>query len=118
MRTECALDSSTVGDLLHHVPRDDVATREFLFVGLKFDHEALEVAIEQVSSVATAALGHEDAARRETRRVELDGFHVSQRYAGAQRDGGSGSFVDGCIGGVLTVDAAVAPGRDDGCVCH
>ena len=84
------------------------------FSGSAFDHEALEVLVEQVAAVTAATFRHENAAGRQGRRMELHGLHVAERNdAGIERDGRARAFIDRRVARVLAVDAAVATGRDD-----
>ena len=80
-----AVDATTGLDLGRLRARDDVARRELERVRRVARHEALAVAVDEEAALAAAALGDEDAARIERRRVELHELHVLERKPGVQR---------------------------------
>ncbi len=74
-------------DLLGFGPRNHIPRRELHELGRVVSHEALAPVVPQVAALATTRLGHEDAARDESGRVELEELHVLQGQAGAPRHG-------------------------------
>ena len=80
-----AVDAATRLDLGRLGARDDVARGELERVRGVALHEALAVLVDQVATLAAAALGDQDPARVHRRRVELHELDVLQRQALAQR---------------------------------
>ena len=64
---EPGLHAFALGDVLFHPARDDVARRELLFLRLVVGHEAMAVDVLQQAAVAAAALGDQDAGRKDAR---------------------------------------------------
>ena len=78
--------AATLGHLLHHAARNDVARRE-VFDGWGVTlHEALAATVAQNSSFAARALGQQDTQPGEPGRVELEELHVFERNALAPDD--------------------------------
>ena len=80
-----AVDAAAGLDLGGLGARDDVARGELERVRGVALHEALALLVDQVATLAAAALGDEDPARVHRRRVELHELHVLQRQPGAER---------------------------------
>ena len=110
--SEIARDAEPALDLVHHVSRHDVATRELLLFRLRVDHEAVAVLVQEEAAVAAAALGHEDATRHESGRMELDCLHVAEGdLSRFEREHGAGALIDRGVRRVLPVDPTVAAAR-------
>ena len=62
-------------------------------------HEAFSLGVDQVAAFASSAFSDEDAVRVQSRRVELDEFHVFQRHACSICDRHSVTRVDHRVGG-------------------
>ncbi len=76
--TETTLNALTLSDTLFHTTAHDVAASEFFLLGFDVRHKAMTIAVTQKSTVTTAAFRDENARWENTRRVELNGFHVAQ----------------------------------------
>ena len=91
----------------HHV-----AGGQLHLLGGVAGHEPFAQRVQQVGPLAASALGEEDAAILEGRRVELDELHVHQRRAGAIGQAHAIAGGDEGVGGRL-VDATQAAGGQD-----
>ncbi len=80
-----AVDAAAGLDLGGLGTRNDVARGELERVRGVALHEALALLVDQIATLAAAALGDEDPARVHRRRVELHELHVLQRQPGAER---------------------------------
>src|SRR5438270_3565455 len=80
-----AVDATPCVDLHLLGARDHVTRRQLHGVRRIPLEEALAVFVQKIRALAAAALGDEDARRRQRCRVELHHLHVLQRQAGAQR---------------------------------
>ena len=80
-----AVDAAPRLDLRRLRAGDDVARGQLHRVRGVPLHEALALGVDQVRTLAAAALGDQDPGRVERRRVELHELHVLQRQAEPQR---------------------------------
>ena len=55
-------DAVTIAHALRHVPGYNIAACEFLLLGLCLHHEALQILVEQVTTIAATTLRNQDAA--------------------------------------------------------
>jgi hypothetical protein len=72
------------GDLDRHRAGDDVAAGKVLRGRRIALHEALALAVRQVSALAARPFGDEAAGREDPRGMELHELHVLRRQPGAQ----------------------------------
>ena len=78
---DVALHAAPLVDLGLLRARDDVAACELHRVRRVALQETVALGVEEVRALSAAALGDEDARRRERRRVELHHLHVLERDA-------------------------------------
>ena len=95
-------------------PGNHVAGGEFHHVGRVALHEAVAFGVEQVSALASRALGYEDAAALERRGVVLHHLHVHQGRADAVGQPHAVAGADKGVGGRLEDTSETAGGHYDG----